>query len=435
MKIDPRYFANRLLKSELLRSASVLMTGTIIAQLISILLQPVLRRLFTPEAFGTFSVYMSIVGIVAIAASLRYDDVIVLPRRDKESANILFLSLFINFTINALLFIVVLLWGEKILVFLNISSIFPKSILYLIPLSVFLYNSYQCFNNWLIRKKQYVSVSANKFIRRGSEGFSQIILGILRNLKGLVYSDIIGQSANVTSAIIMAVRSGLSFKYLSTAKIKYVFARYSDFPKYNLIPALMSTCSYLLPPIFINKYFSPETAGYFDLSKLLLSVPMAFVTASFSSVLLQKVAEKFNKHESFINEIKPVLIIVLIIASCEIIAISLFGEGLFKLLFGNAWGYSGRISKIMVWSFALNFIISTFTSIFVSMRKIKLYSIYQLLYFLAILSLLFFIKMDFLSFLKIYVIIEVLCYIMLAATIIFIISRYENALKAVSKVS
>jgi O-antigen/teichoic acid export membrane protein len=428
MKIDFRYFSNQLLKSELLRSASVLITGTVLAQLISILLQPVLRRLFSPATFGTFSVYMSVAGIVAVAASLRYDDAIVLPRKDKDSINVLFLSLISNFAINFLLFIAVASWGKQLLLFLNFPSNFPVSILYLIPLSVFLSNTYQCFNYWLIRKKKYKSVSVNKLLRRGSEGIAQVSFALLKNPKGLVYSDIIGQSANVGTALIQAFRYGFTFKVLSLTKLKYVMKKYADFPKYNLVPALMSTCSYLLPPIFINKYFSSDYAGYFDLTKLLLSVPLAFITASFSSVLLQKVAERYNRRESLIADLKPVFILVIAVSVAEILAMTFFGEWLFKLLFGESGTFSGRISKIMVWSYSLNFMVSTFTAIFVSMRKIKVYSAYQLLYFLAILSLLFFIKLEFISFLRTYVIIEVFCYIVLSITMLFIVSRYERSL-------
>ena len=192
----------------------------------------------------------------------------------------------------------------------------------------------------------------------------------------------------------------------------------------------MSSCSYLLPPIFIVKFFSPETAGFFDLSKLLLSIPMALIASSISNVLLQRISERFNRKESFMTEIRPVLYIVIIIAVVEVIAIILFGENLFKIVFGSQWITSGKISRIMVWSFALNFIVSSFTSIFVSMRKIKTYSIWQLIYFISILSLLFFKHLPFTDFLKIYVLIEVLCYLSVALVMFTIIYRYELSLSS-----
>ena len=428
-KIDFKFFTNILLRSELLRSASILISGTVIAQLISILLQPFLRRFFSPESFGIYSVYLSLIGIIIVISSLRYDDAIVLPKTDKESANVLSLALIFSFIFDLLLFVFVMITGGKIITFLNLPSNFPVRVLYIIPLGAFLYNSYQCINYWLIRKRKFYSVSLNKLLRRGSEGISQVTFALIKKSNGLIYSDIIGQSVNVITVIIQTINNGLTFRVVSLTKLKYVFKKYKDFPKFNLIPAFMSTCSYMLPPIFINKFFSSESAGFFDLTKLLLSVPLALVATSFSSVLLQRVSEKFNNRQSFLNELRPVILVVGLISLIEILAIVFFGENLFRFIFGDTWIFSGKISKIMVWSFTFNFIVSTFTTIFVSMRKIKTYSIYQLFYFIAILALLFFKNLGFVEFLKIYVIIEVICYTVLTAIMIFTITRYEHSLQ------
>jgi O-antigen/teichoic acid export membrane protein len=282
-----------------------------------------------------------------------------------------------------------------------------------------------------VRKRKFYAVSVNKLTRRGAEGISQISFALLKNSNGLIYSDIIGQTVNVLTVIYQTFKNGLTFRSISLVKLKYVFKKYKDFPKFNLVPAFMSTCSFMLPPIFINKFFSSESAGYFDLAKILLSVPLALVATSFSSVLLQRVSEKFNKHESFMTELKPVILVVSLISLIEVLTIVFFGEYLFKFIFGNTWIFSGKISKILVWSFTFNFIVSTFTTIFVSMRRIKIYSIYQLFYFMAILSLLFFKSLGFVEFLKIYVIIEVICYTVLTSVMIFIITRYELSLKLI----
>ena len=407
-----------------------MISGTIIAQLVSILLQPILRRLYAPESFGILSAYLSIIGMIVILCSLRYDDTIVLPKSDKESINLVGLSLFISFCFNLLIFILVIILGGKIKSFLNLPANFPVKILYIIPAGAFLLSIYQSLNSWLIRKKKYISVSVNKLVRRSAEGSAQIAFAFLKSFNGLIYSDIIGQTANAATAAIQSRKYGLNFNLLSLAKLKYVLSKYSEFPKFNLLPAFMSSCSYLLPPIFIVKFFSPETAGFFDLSKLLLSIPMALIASSISNVLLQRISERFNRKESFMTEIRPVLYIVIIIAVVEVIAIILFGENLFKIVFGSQWITSGKISRIMVWSFALNFIVSSFTSIFVSMRKIKTYSIWQLIYFISILSLLFFKHLPFTDFLRIYVLIEVLCYLSVALVMFTIIYRYELSLSS-----
>ncbi|HZK60427.1 MAG TPA: lipopolysaccharide biosynthesis protein [Anaerovoracaceae bacterium] len=429
MILNSKYFPNHLLRSELLRSASVLISGTVLAQLLSVLLQPILRRLFSPESFGIYSVYLSIIGIIMVLSSLRYDDAIVLPKSDKESINLLGLSLVINFFFNLILFILIFILGRKIITFLNLPESFPTTILFIIPAGAFLFSTYQSLNSWLIRKKKYYSVSVNKLVRRSSEGASQLGFAMLKSFNGLIYSDIIGQIANVSTVIFQTTKNGLNFKLLSITKLKYVSGKYSEFPKYNLIPAFMGTCSYLLPPIFINKFYSPEMAGFFDLSKLLLSIPLAFVASSVSSVLLQRISEKFNRKESFLTELKPIFIVVSLISIVEVVLIILFGEDLFIIIFGKQWITSGTISKIMVWSFALNFIVSSFTNIFVSMRRIKTYSVWQSIYFISILSLLIFKNLPFTEFLKIYVLIEVLCYIAVAMIMFLIVYRYEASVR------
>lgn len=429
MKFDFKFFTNIFLRSELLRSASILISGTIIAQLISILLQPFLRRFFSPESFGIYSVYLSLIGIIVVISSLRFDDAIVLPKTDKESSNVLGLSLIFSLSFNLLLFLIVILKGAKIISFLNLPSTFPVPVLFIIPLSAFLYSSYQCLNYWLIRRKKFYAISFNKLFRRSAEAISQVSFAYVHKSNGLIYSDLIGQIINVITVIIQTLKNGLTFKSISYNKLRYVFRKYKDFPKYNLLPAFMSTCSYLLPPIFINKYFSSESAGFFDLAKLLLSVPLALVATSFSSVLLQKISEKFNRKTSFLSDLKPVIVIVCLISIIEILLILFFGEYLFRLFFGDTWIFSGKISRILVWSFTFNFIVSAFTTIYISMRQIRVYSVYQIFYFMAIMSLLFFKSLGFVEFLRVYVIIEVVCYTVLTAMTIFIITRYELSLK------
>lgn len=419
-----------ILKSELLKNTSILVTGTVLAQTIPLLMQLILRRLYPVEAFGTYSAYLSLVGMVAVISTLRYDDAIVLPGKDKDSANLLAVSQIFNFAICIILFLTILLFGRQILEFINLSSKISVSVLYIIPAGAFLINIYQAFNYWLIRKKMYRNVSVNKMVRRGTEAVTQVSSSFFKVPSGLILSDIAGQVANVGATVTQGFRNGFGFALVSRNKMRYVLKKYSEFPKFNLIPAFMSTYSFALPPLIINKFYSAGNAGFFDLSKNVLSIPLAFIAVSVSNVLLQKIAELFNKKQSFIGELRPVFYIVLFIIIAEILVISFFGPVLFSFVFGREYYFSGEISRIMVWSFVLNFFISSFSCLFYSMRKIKIYSIWQAIYFIAIISLVFFEKLDFLSFLKIYVGIEVICYLCLIFIMASVVMKYERSIRA-----
>ena len=413
--------------SEILRNTSILVSGTALAQLIPVLLQPFLRRFYSPESFGAYSVYLSLIGIFSIIASFKYDLAIVLPKKDRDAANIMFLSVLISFLFSSTLAIIILIWKTEIAIFLNLSGSF-SSFLLLAPAGVFFYSFYQTINNWLTRKKSFLLISVNKFTRRGVEGVAQLGFKSLAGSYGLVLGDILGHIANVISGLFQWKKRGLHTGMVSPVKMIYVARKSSEFPRINVIPSFMSACSFLLPAIMLNKFFSTEIAGYFDLSKLLLSVPLALISASVSNVLLQSLTEKINDRKSLKKDLLLVLGLVLSIGTAEIIIIALFGIGIFKFIFGEVWEFSGKISQILVWSYALNFFVASFSTVFVSLQKIKLLSVWQIFYFLSIISLIFFRNMEFLEFIKLYVFIEISCYLAIIILMTYIVVSYERKL-------
>ena len=188
----------------------------------------------------------------------------------------------------------------------------------------------------------------------------------------------------------------------------------------------MGVFSFLAPALFINKFYSSEYAGYYDLSKLVLSIPLALIAGSIANVLLQQFSVKKQNRLSIKKDFLTVLIVVFVIAILEILVISLFGPKLFDLFFGTEWGVSGTISKILVWSYAINFIVFSFSSVFISLEKIKLLSVWQLFHFIAILILMLFKNLSFDYFIRLYVFIEIFCFIFNFILLIIIVKKYEK---------
>ena len=85
-------------KSEFSRNVLTLMTGTTIAQAIPIAISPILTRIYTPEDFGMFALYMSVASILSVVATGRYELAIMLPKKDEDAVNIVALSIIISFS-------------------------------------------------------------------------------------------------------------------------------------------------------------------------------------------------------------------------------------------------------------------------------------------------------------------------------------------------
>ncbi len=416
-------------KSEFTKNTVILVIGAVIAQSIPLLLHPFLRRIYTPEDFGAMSVYLNIFGMLTIVSSLRYEATIVLPKNNNEAANILSLTFIINIIFSSLLLLIIVLFKNQVVHFINFPEKYSGYI-YLLPFLCSIFGIYQCINYWLIRQKAFKASTSNKIIRRAVEGFFQSVLGFLKIPGGLFLGDFSGNVANMIAGIRQIFRNKYDIRFVSRKKIGYVFKKYIDYPKFNVLPTLLSSAATILPFLFINKIYSTEVVGYLDLSRLVLSIPLIFISSTISQVFFQQTTEKKNNSLSVKNDVRNIVYLLLAVVFIEFVVIASAGPQLFGFVFGARYAVSGAYSQILIFSFALNFIGSAFSSIFITFEKIRLNSIWQIAYFCVICSLLFFKNIGIYDFLKIYVAIEIVMHLTYCAMIYFIVNGYEKKLKS-----
>jgi O-antigen/teichoic acid export membrane protein len=414
-------------KSEFTKNTATLILGTVLAQVVPLLLHPILRRIYTPEEFGVFAVYLNIISIIVIMATLRYEAAIVLPKNNVEAANILSLSFIINFLLCSCFFVLIVFLKDGFCSLINFPLKYSNW-LYLLPFSAMFMSFYQSLNYWLIRQKAFKAASINKISRRGVEGVFQLGLGFKRNVLGLITGDVLGNLTNLISGVIQVFKNDFKVRYISKNKIVFVLKKYKKFPIYNFFPTLLSSIANSLPFIFINKFYSSENVGYIDLSRLVLSIPLAFISVTVSQVIFQQITSKKNNRQSIKKELIHVLYFILAVAVLEYFVIQFTGPQLFSLIFGDKYYLSGQYSQILMYGYIMNFIISTYSSIFISFEKLKLLSVWQIAYFLCICSLFLFHHFTIVNFIEIYTFIEVSMDIIYCFILFTIIRKYEGSL-------
>ena len=415
----------KLLNNRILKNVTLLVSGTAIAQIILMLFQLVLRRLYSPEVFGAFSVYMSIVGILVILSTMRYELAVVLPKEDRKASGLVAGGIFISLAVNILALIITVIFKTYIISWLD----FPEEYgywLYFVPLSTFLFSVYQLLNYWLTRNSAFKAISINKVFRRLSEGITQTGLGFAKSPFGLFAGDIIGNSVNIASGFYQAKRKGFTFKNLSIKKIRASLKRYSSFPKYQTIPAVLNTASMLLPVFFINKFYSSETAGYFDLSRQMLIVPISFITASLSQVLLKELSDRVKNNAKLTPSILKTAMYLSIGILPFMIVIMIWGEGLFSFFFSETWRVSGSYSAILAPAFAVQFIVSPLSISFTVLEKLKVLAAWQVCYFGTVLALLCLSFLPITYFLAIYTGINIVAYTIYFLLIINCTRNYDK---------
>ncbi len=414
--------------SDLFSNIITLVFGTFLAQMIPILLQSVLRRIYSPEDFGAIAVFISITAIFVIFSTLRYEMAINLPKKKADAVNLVFLSLFLSFVFNALLFICVLLFKNQIASILNLSSEYSY-ILYFSPVSIFLFSSYQTINYYLVREKAFKAISANKVSRRIAEGATQTSLGLTGKSYGLLAGDIFGHLINNITGWYQVIRKGFSFRFFSFKRQKELALTYKEFPLINLIPSFFNAICLNMVVLLVAMFYSEEVVGYFDLTRLVLAVPAAMLTLSISQVLLQNISQKNQKKESIVSDIKKLIILLTVIGITMVLVILVLAPWAFSIYAGDAYYTSGIYAQILVPAAAIKIIVSPISIIFVALKRIKIISIWQIANFILLCCLYFFRHLDVIDFLKIYVLMDVVSYLVFFILIIRLVKKYESSLK------
>lgn len=416
-----QYFTN----SGLLRNSATLIIGTVFAQLIPILFQPLLRRMFTAEEFGTAALYVTAVGMLVAIANLKYESAIVLPEEDQEANHLVAGGVLIT------ALIALILW---LLIFLNQSWIVQRFslaneeawYLHLLPLSVFLVSSFQCFNLYLIRKKAFKDAARNKVYRRTTEAAAQSASGYFGSSTGLLLGNLVGDIINFFGGFWQAKRLGLNFAF-HLQNILPTLQKYWRFPIYHAFPSLLNTISLTLPVFIVNAAFGKAQTGQFDLSRMVLSLPMALISISLSQVYLQHQAERIRKQEAIVPDFKKVSLTLLLLSLPLAIFLLFFASPLFAFVFGPEWRLAGQLTGVLIFGQTLKFVVSPLSSTLVALQEVRFSALWQILYFAAMLWLYVQPGQNIQDFVWRYCLVDLLAYSCYYGLIYNRVKHYENS--------
>ena len=90
------------LHSQGVRNFGKLFSANVVAQVIGLLVYPILTHLYTPDDFGLMNLFLSIGGVLIIMATAEYQYAIVLPKDDKRATAVFHVGLLVLCSVIAL---------------------------------------------------------------------------------------------------------------------------------------------------------------------------------------------------------------------------------------------------------------------------------------------------------------------------------------------
>lgn len=278
-----------------------LMTGTALAQLITIVTTPVIARLYNPDDFGLLALFTSVTGIISIVACWRYDQAIALPEKDEEAINVFALSVLAAIGMSFFLFLT-MLFGSRKSIAVVLGSAKLSFWLWFVSLGVLCNGFLHALNYWSTHKKKF-SYLAFSHISRSKATIGTIIIAAVvlgASAGGLIGGYVVGSIVAVVILGLQTWRNGLP-KLLSSVRMNGIFSnavKCRRFPYYDSWAGLVSSSSQRSRIFLLGHFFTPAVVGSYSMASKLLYFPVVIMAQSVRQVYLQKVSDFYASAKS-----------------------------------------------------------------------------------------------------------------------------------------
>jgi len=348
-----------------------LMSGTLIAQIVMLVFIPIITRLYTPDEFGIYSLFFSIVNIIGLISSWKYDQAIMLPESDKDAQALVFLSVLITLGMVCLVVLGLLLFNEFFIDYFKGQS----HLVWMIPLGVLLIGLLQIFKAYSSRHQFYIKLAtvrvANSFAIVGVQGLSKYLF----NFDGLILGKLAADALSLFLLVRFHIKKQtLQLKSLSRRRLGANAKRHDHFPRYQSFTVLLNAISQNIPVLLFASFYSAEVAGLYALTIRVLQVPVGLIGSSTREVYYQKASKMYAGGKNIFSLYLKTTLALLKIFIAPFFVVLFFGDYLFTFVFGQQWVMSGTFAQILILWFLFLFInspsIATFSIL--NLQKIQM---------------------------------------------------------------
>jgi O-antigen/teichoic acid export membrane protein len=356
----------RLKNSKFFMSFSVLASGSIVAQLMTISTSPITTRLFTPEEFGTYTLITTAVGLFGPVICLKYDMAIVTSKSEKAALSVIKLSIIIC---TFLSLIISIIYG---LIF--IRNEFPIWLLWIYIFSLFLLLFLYGINNILLafnnRNSLYKLISSVTVIKSAVSSGLMVLGGLLHfGVGGLVVAQIFSSFSGVWKQSNELRKKYYKIKAININVLKATFFMHKRQPIYNASSALISTTLYSSVNLFIKVAYSAEHLGLYSLSYRMLGIPFSIISANIARIFFESATKELNINGNYKKTFIKTITLLTILVIPLLLLIAIISPWLFSFVFGPEWETAGLYVRILAPMFAVRLITESLTTSFIVSNK------------------------------------------------------------------
>ncbi len=321
------------------RNVFIMFAGTALGQFCSVLLSPILTRIYLPEFFGILGLFAVVIDVLSVFSTLSYELALPLAKSKRDAANLLgvcaLCMLITALSFYLLLFFLPSEWYNNLL-----GSLVPYS--YFLPIGVLCVSAYHVMIAYATWEEKFAIISKTKIYQGVTGPVTQIGLGIAgAGGAGLLIGYIIGQSAGFFNMFVnLVLKPRDLITQITRQGMIEIGRRFSRFPLISTWSELISSFgSNNLLFIVIPILYSNVIAGYIFLISRIIERPLLLISTSILQVYIGEAAKTQNSnpqamHKRFMQIVKVQSAIV----ALWLIIINATAYYFIPVLFGKNWG-------------------------------------------------------------------------------------------------
>jgi O-antigen/teichoic acid export membrane protein len=334
-----------------------IVAGSGTAQILTVLVAPLLTRLYAPAEFGTFAVAASVLATATSVACLKYDSAIPLPRSDVEAASVVGLCLLSSVLIGIVTGLGVWLLAPTVLDQDGASEL--RSVVVLIAIGVVGGGVVYTFRGWAIRTKAYGELARNHLTQSGTLVITQTGLGLLGwGAPGLLVGAVASGIAGSTRLAVVAWRShGDALRRMTVAGIREAAGRYRLFAILSTPSTFINTLGLHAPVLLIVAFYGPIVGGQLALAQRVIGLPATVFAGAIGQAFTAEAARHVRESPLelrglFIRTTRSNALLVI----GPILVAAVAAPLAFGIIFGEEWRVAGLYVVILAPMYFLQFV-------------------------------------------------------------------------------
>lgn len=358
---------NTIKQDNLFRNIFIVSSGMAFAQLVKIVTQPIITRIYTPEEYGIMSVFVSFLTIFQFA-TFRYEVAIPLADDEDEARDLTVLSFGFLFVFIILLSGILTFWGDSFLKIFNSQSLYSNR--YLIPIGLFFFCAPSIFTEWMYRLKKYKVVMRKQMLLSIIGNGVKVILGFLGlGTNGLLVGQVMGDSLSTWPMVKELEIKRFRIKEILPT-LKATANKYKSFPLFQTPGSFAIHGRNQIPVIFLASIYGGSVAGYYGLANSIINLPMTIIGQSVMKVFFSEIATIGKENPKQIKKISKKLFVQLSsIIIIPMLILVIFGPNIISLIFGKEWIEAGIIIRILSLYVLPDFVLSPISRVFELFNK------------------------------------------------------------------